>query len=336
MRQLDTDMWFEADICNTVLFSDLYSLHLADLMPYHRLTLGVKCFYEVMPPTAAEVEAQSKAANEAATNLASHHSEEGGASSQTGTDSVNLLVWLKGRGLDKFEPSLRAMGMESVKDLDLVTDADLMREAGMDHASVKILRGIQQAPAAKQLFSCTYEAFKDVQSYLQETHAGLRTLCRGFDQDNNAGGGAAGPEPLFKRVFRAVDTDGSGTIDPKELKRAFEALDVPATEKEVDRAFLLFDTDNNGTIDLDEFRDLLRWRVHETVHNCFMALSVDDRFIFAKPTSFKTPEAAAPKRKKKARDRDQQSEIFGYYSKPVTNKDARNVIVLKHTTSFDI
>ena len=83
--------------------------------------------------------------------------------------------------------------------------------------------------------------------YLQETHAGLRTLCRGIDEANQAsdGGGAGGgggdgdggggdgggggdKEPLFMRVFSAVDTDGNGTIDRKELKRAFEALDIPA------------------------------------------------------------------------------------------------------------
>ena len=47
MRQLDTDMWFEAHISNSVQFSGLYSLQISDLMPYNNLSLGVKCFYEV-------------------------------------------------------------------------------------------------------------------------------------------------------------------------------------------------------------------------------------------------------------------------------------------------
>ena len=126
-----------------------------------------------MPLTASEAESQSNAASLAAADLESHHSESqagdtgsgggsdgGSGSGGSGGGSATLLVWLKRRGLEQYEPALRALGVETVSDLSLATDIDLHREAGLDQAAIDVLRGRRQEPEARQLFSCTDDAFK--------------------------------------------------------------------------------------------------------------------------------------------------------------------------------
>jgi Ca2+-binding EF-hand superfamily protein len=68
---------------------------------------------------------------------------------------------------------------------------------------------------------------------------------------------------VTKAVFDAVDADGSGKIDRKELKAAMinvarEArLDPPSDEK-VDEALQKLDTDGSGNIDVHEFKELIK------------------------------------------------------------------------------
>mmetsp|Transcript_11765 Transcript_11765/g.22756 ORF Transcript_11765/g.22756 Transcript_11765/m.22756 type:complete len:101 (+) Transcript_11765:867-1169(+) len=67
---------------------------------------------------------------------------------------------------------------------------------------------------------------------------------------------------LTKTVFEAVDTDGSGSIDIRELKVAMEyaarecGLEVPS-DADVDETLSELDDDNSGTIDIKEFRELI-------------------------------------------------------------------------------
>jgi len=53
------------------------------------------------------------------------------------------------------------------------------------------------------------------------------------------------------------DTDGSKTIDSKELKNLMIMLGVEATQEEIDEIMRQVDKDNNGFIDFDEFVTLM-------------------------------------------------------------------------------
>ena len=48
--------------------------------------------------------------------------------------------------------------------------------------ALRLEEAAQEHQVMARLRKCTDDALKDVVSYLQETHAGLRTLCRGIDQ----------------------------------------------------------------------------------------------------------------------------------------------------------
>ena len=53
------------------------------------------------------------------------------------------------------------------------------------------------------------------------------------------------------------DTDGSGTIDAKELKVAMRALGFEPTKEEIKKMIADIDRDGSGTIDFSEFLDMM-------------------------------------------------------------------------------
>ncbi|KAL2520627.1 putative calcium-binding protein CML20 [Forsythia ovata] len=57
----------------------------------------------------------------------------------------------------------------------------------------------------------------------------------------------------IKEAFERSDTDGSGTIDAKELNVAMRALGFEMTEEEINRMIAEVDKDGSGAIDFDEF-----------------------------------------------------------------------------------
>mmetsp|Transcript_22682 Transcript_22682/g.40830 ORF Transcript_22682/g.40830 Transcript_22682/m.40830 type:complete len:107 (+) Transcript_22682:46-366(+) len=67
---------------------------------------------------------------------------------------------------------------------------------------------------------------------------------------------------VTKAVFEAVDTDGSGSIDRRELKIAMESVALEAniaapSDEDVNEVLLGLDADQSGTIDVHEFRALI-------------------------------------------------------------------------------
>lgn len=68
---------------------------------------------------------------------------------------------------------------------------------------------------------------------------------------------------VTKSVFESVDTDGSGTIDRRELKAAMTdvarmaGMEAPS-EASIDQALTALDQDQSGTIDVEEFKVLIR------------------------------------------------------------------------------
>lgn len=65
----------------------------------------------------------------------------------------------------------------------------------------------------------------------------------------------------LRQAFDLFDTDGSGTIDPKELRAAMQSLGFEAKNQTIYQMIKDIDKDGNGDIDFDEFLDLMTSRL---------------------------------------------------------------------------
>eukprot|EP00939_MAST-03C_sp_MAST-3C-sp1_P000992 g992.t1 len=61
----------------------------------------------------------------------------------------------------------------------------------------------------------------------------------------------------IREAFDLFDTDGSGTIDAKELKVAMRALGFEPKKEEIKKMITDIDTDGSGTIDFQEFLEMM-------------------------------------------------------------------------------
>jgi centrin-1 len=59
------------------------------------------------------------------------------------------------------------------------------------------------------------------------------------------------------------DTDGSGSIDAKELKVAMRALGFKPKKEEIKKMIADIDTDGSGTIDFNEFLEMMTAKMSE-------------------------------------------------------------------------
>ena len=57
----------------------------------------------------------------------------------------------------------------------------------------------------------------------------------------------------IREAFDLFDTDGSGTIDAKELKVAMRALGFEPKKEEIKKMIADIDKDGSGTIDFEEY-----------------------------------------------------------------------------------
>ena len=72
--------------------------------------------------------------------------------------------------------------------------------------------------------------------------------------------GERDPERELKDAFAIFDTDGSGSIDRKELKRLMKKLGQALTEAELDAMMDEVDSDGDGVISFKEFKAMMvRW-----------------------------------------------------------------------------
>ena len=67
----------------------------------------------------------------------------------------------------------------------------------------------------------------------------------------------------IREAFDLFDTDGSGTIDAKELKVAMRALGFEPKKEEIKKMISDIDKDGNGTIDFNEFLDMMTAKMSE-------------------------------------------------------------------------
>ena len=67
----------------------------------------------------------------------------------------------------------------------------------------------------------------------------------------------------IKEAFDLFDTDGSGTIDPAELKAAMQSLGFEAKNQTIFTMIAELDKNKSGTIDFEEFLDMMTARMSE-------------------------------------------------------------------------
>ena len=67
----------------------------------------------------------------------------------------------------------------------------------------------------------------------------------------------------IKEAFDLFDTDGSGSIDPKELKAAMQSLGFEAKNQTIFQMISDLDKNKNGTIDFEEFLDMMTARMSD-------------------------------------------------------------------------
>merc|ERR1711908_228623 len=67
----------------------------------------------------------------------------------------------------------------------------------------------------------------------------------------------------IREAFDLFDTDGSGTIDAKELKVAMRALGFEPKKEEIRKMIADADRDGSGVIDFPEFLDMMTQKMAE-------------------------------------------------------------------------
>ena len=67
----------------------------------------------------------------------------------------------------------------------------------------------------------------------------------------------------IKEAFDLFDTDGSGTIDPKELKAAMQSLGFDAKNQTIFQMISDLDRNKSGDIDFEEFLDMMTARMSD-------------------------------------------------------------------------
>ncbi|XP_062201652.1 probable calcium-binding protein CML8 [Phragmites australis] len=84
----------------------------------------------------------------------------------------------------------------------------------------------------------------------------------------------------IKEAFDLFDTDGSGSIDPRELNVAMRALGFEMTPEQINQMIAEVDKDGSGTIDLDEFEHMMTDKMGERdardeLHKAFRIIDQD-------------------------------------------------------------
>ena len=58
-------------------------------------------------------------------------------------------------------------------------------------------------------------------------------------------------------MFELIDTDGSGSLSPAELKEGLRSLKIILNQKDLNNMFCIFDSDKSGSIQLNEMKETL-------------------------------------------------------------------------------
>lgn len=133
-------------------------------------------------------------------------------------------------------------------------------------ATCKVARG-PGAPAAAAVARQRRRGY----AFLFQTDAAPRGACaprsqrRRTPSSKRSGHGKAYERPglseeeieEIREAFNLFDTDGSGTIDPKELKAAMQSLGFEAKNATIYQMIGDIDKDGSGAIEFEEFLDMM-------------------------------------------------------------------------------
>mgnify|MGYP003329537763 CR=1 FL=1 len=67
----------------------------------------------------------------------------------------------------------------------------------------------------------------------------------------------------IREAFNLFDTDGSGSIDPKELRAAMQSLGFEAKNQTIYQMITDLDKNKSGNIDFEEFLDMMTAKMAE-------------------------------------------------------------------------
>ena len=102
----------------------------------------------------------------------------------------------------------------------------------------------------------------------------------------------------IREAFNLFDTDGSGTIDPKELKAAMQSLGFEAKNQTIYQMIGDIDKDNDGSIDFEEFLDMMTAKMSDkdtarTSRRCSTSSTTTRRAASRCATSSASPRSSA-------------------------------------------
>eukprot|EP00593_Proboscia_inermis_P006178 CAMPEP_0171309548 /NCGR_PEP_ID=MMETSP0816-20121228/19726_1 /TAXON_ID=420281 /ORGANISM="Proboscia inermis, Strain CCAP1064/1" /LENGTH=171 /DNA_ID=CAMNT_0011793165 /DNA_START=127 /DNA_END=642 /DNA_ORIENTATION=+ len=95
--------------------------------------------------------------------------------------------------------------------------------------------------------------------------ASKKSITKKIKSDSSASRPGLSEEEIeeIREAFNLFDTDGSGTIDPKELKTAMQSLGFETKNQTIYQMIADIDKDGKGEIDFDEFLDLMTARMSD-------------------------------------------------------------------------
>ncbi|XP_073014881.1 caltractin [Primulina eburnea] len=110
----------------------------------------------------------------------------------------------------------------------------------------------------------------------------MATLYRGMsrkDKPRRHHGLTQQKRQEIKEAFELFDTDGSGTIDAKELNVAMRALGFEMSEEEINGMIAEVDKDGSGAIDFDEFCHMMtaKFGERDTKEELMKAFNIIDQ-----------------------------------------------------------
>jgi hypothetical protein len=124
-----------------------------------------------------------------------------------------------------------------------------------------------------------------------------------------------GPQnPLFA-VFQQLDSDSSGSLDVREVRRALRALDLGASV-DIDALMTKMDTDGDGQIDMGEWASNLPTDVYVAINN---RLTDDGRIATYHPRSMEELEKQLSSLKIETKYHDKLKTMFNVYKSNPTN-----------------
>merc|ERR1712137_131632 len=96
-----------------------------------------------------------------------------------------------------------------------------------------------------------FQSYRFTMSYRTKAASARR------DKNKRTAGLTEEQKQEIREAFDLFDTDGSGTIDAKELKVAMRALGFEPKKEEIKKMISDIDTDGSGTIDFQEFLEMM-------------------------------------------------------------------------------